>query len=304
VVPGSNGEDGGVDAPPERIALPTVGVVLRRHRADDVDAMHAAIETSRDHLRPFIPFADQSRQETGAFVERAIASWDDRTDFRYLAIDDADGDVLGGCDIHRRIGPDAAEVGYWLRAGATGRGIVSAAAAALTQTAFAIDGVERVEIHCDVANTRSAEIARRLGYELDRIDPVPITAPGEQGLLMIWVLHRPWTARQGRRRRRRRRRRPDQGTVPSAVSSGGFVEISSVGTVPGDVTIVSPGSVAPTVPPVTVGPLSGVDVGTSLPSSPQAANESVAPATTATASDSERTETVRGITHPLCPRLP
>ena len=180
-----------MDAPPERIELPSVGVVLRRHRANDVDAMHAAIETSRDHLRPFIPFADQSREETAAFIERAIDSWEDRTDFRYLVIDDADGEVLGGCDIHRRIGPDAAEVGYWLRAGATGRGIVSVAAAALTGTAFGIDGVERVEIHCDVANTRSAEIARRLGYELDRIDPVPITAPGEQGLLMIWILHRP-----------------------------------------------------------------------------------------------------------------
>jgi RimJ/RimL family protein N-acetyltransferase len=61
------------------------------------------------------------------------------------------------------------------------------AAAQLTRPAFEIAGVERVEIHCDVANTRSAEIARRLGYRLDRIDHVPITAPGEQGLLMIWI---------------------------------------------------------------------------------------------------------------------
>ena len=180
-----------MDAPPEHIELPAVGVVLRRHRVSDVDAMHRAIETSRDHLRPFIPFADQSREETAAFIGRAIDSWEDRTDFRYLAIDDADGDVLGGCDIHRRNGPEIAEVGYWLRGSATGRGIVSVAAAELTRTALELDGVERVEIHCDVANTRSAEIARRLGYELDRIDPAPITAPGEQGLLMIWIVQRP-----------------------------------------------------------------------------------------------------------------
>ncbi|MET0460197.1 MAG: GNAT family protein [Ilumatobacteraceae bacterium] len=182
-----------MEAPPERIDLPAIDVVLRRHEERDLDAMHAAIETSRDHLRPFIPFADQCRQETATFIDRAIASWEDRSDFRYLVIDGVDGrgDVLGGCDIHRRIGPDAAEIGYWLRASATGRGIVSVAAAALTDAAFAIDGVERVEIHCDVANTRSAAIARRLGYELDRIDPVPMTAPGERGLLMIWIVHRP-----------------------------------------------------------------------------------------------------------------
>jgi len=182
-----------VEAPPARIDLPSIGVVLRRHRADDVDALHAAIESSRDHLRPFIPFADQSRQETAAFIERAVATWEDRSDFRYLIIDGAegDGDVLGGCDIHRRSGPDVAEVGYWLRSTATGRGIASVAAGVLTDVAFGIDGVERVEIHCDVANTRSAEIARRLGYALDRVDAVPVTAPGEEGRLMIWVLHRP-----------------------------------------------------------------------------------------------------------------
>ena len=69
----------------------------------------------------------------------------------------------------------------------TGRGIVSAAARALTTVALAIDGVTRVEIHCDEANERSAAVARRLGYRLDRIEVDHVSAPGDLGRSMIWV---------------------------------------------------------------------------------------------------------------------
>ena len=173
--------------PPEQIELPAVGVVLRRHRPADLDALHAAIEESRDHLRPFMPFADQARGDTAGFVEVAQREWEEGTGFNYLITEAADGEVLGGCGIHLRVGPDAAEIGYWLRDGATGRGIITAAAAALTDAGLALDGIERMEIHCDEANVRSAAVPRRLGYRLDRIEPDAITAPGELGQMMIWV---------------------------------------------------------------------------------------------------------------------
>ena len=180
--------DAGVRAPPpEVIELPTVGARLRRHRADDLDAVHAAIELSRDHLRPWMPWADQTRQATGEFLERSVAEWDAGHDFGYLAIDDADGSVVGGSGLHSRIGEGGLEIGYWRRADAGGRGLVTTWSAALTQAAFALDGVERVEIHCDEANVASAAVPRRLGFTLDRIEDKPITAPGELGRSMIWT---------------------------------------------------------------------------------------------------------------------
>ena len=176
-----------MDTPPERIELAAVGAVLRRQRLEDLDRLHAAIEESRDHLRPFMPWADQTRADTATFIDGAIAQWDGRTDFGYVIVDAADGGVLGGCGIHRRAGPDTAEIGYWLRSTSTGRGIVTAAAAALADAALAIDGVERVEIRCDEANTRSAAVPRRLGFRLDRIEADHISAPGDLGRSMIWV---------------------------------------------------------------------------------------------------------------------
>ena len=48
-------------APPERIEPPGVGVVLRRYVDGDVDALDEAVESSRDHLRPHMPWADEAR---------------------------------------------------------------------------------------------------------------------------------------------------------------------------------------------------------------------------------------------------
>ena len=172
--------------PPERIELPAVGAVLRRHRLDDLDAVQTVIEMSRDHLRPWMPWADQSRDETATFLERSVANWDARHDFGYLVTELAGGAVLGGTGLHNRLGAGALEIGYWRRVDASGRGLVTTWSAALTLVGFTLPGIERMEIHCDVANEPSAAVARRLGYTLDRIEDKPITAPGELGRSMIW----------------------------------------------------------------------------------------------------------------------
>ena len=86
-----------------------------------------------------------------------------------------------------RIGPDALEIGYWLRSDFIARGIATTCTAALTKAALALPHIARVEIHCDEANVRSAAIPQRLGYRLDRTDQDEITAPGEIGRSMIWT---------------------------------------------------------------------------------------------------------------------
>ncbi len=179
-----------MDAPPELIDLPDVGAMLHRHGVEQAEAVHEAIEASRTHLRPWMPWADQSRADTVTFLERAADDWATGRSFGYVIVDVTDGSVLGGAGLHDRLGPDAFEIGYWRRADAGGRGLVTAASRALTEAALALPSIERVEIHCDEANAASAAVPRRLGYLLDRIESQPITAPGEHGRAMIWV-HRP-----------------------------------------------------------------------------------------------------------------
>ena len=176
--------------PPEVIELPTVRARLRRHRVEDRDAVHAAIELSRDHLRPWLAWADQTRQQTGEFLERCVADWDSGRYFGYVVIDATDGSVVGGTGLHTRIGEHGLGAGGWRRVDAGGRGLVTTFLAALTRVAFTLEDVQWVEMHCDEANVASAAVPRRLGFTLERIEDKPILAPGEIGRAMIWTCRR------------------------------------------------------------------------------------------------------------------
>ena len=78
------GDDQRMRCPPERIEVPATGAVLRRHQAGDVDALQAVIESSRDHLRPFMPWADQDRAATAEFVTKAAEGWASGDNYSYL----------------------------------------------------------------------------------------------------------------------------------------------------------------------------------------------------------------------------
>lgn len=140
-------------------------------------------------LQPWMPWAAEEATEVDfqrKRLESAVGLWEDGSDFSYAVVDDEDR-VFGVMSLMARIGPDALEIGYWLRSDFTGRGIATACTAALTRAALALPLIVKVEIHCDEANVRSAAIPQRLGYRLDRTDQDEITAPGEIGRSMIWT---------------------------------------------------------------------------------------------------------------------
>ena len=164
------GEDEPMRHPPERIEIPSVGVVLRRHEAGDIDALHEAIEASRDHLRPFMLWADQDRATTATFVSKAIDGWQSGDDYGYLITSPGapveDDRVVGACGLHRRGPPGSIEIGYWLRADAVGRGVMTAAAKALTS---AVAGARRHHPRGD--SLRRDEHAQRGDPQAPRLRP-------------------------------------------------------------------------------------------------------------------------------------
>lgn len=171
-------------APPEEIRFPRG--VLARVREADVEEFLAVAAANAEHLRDWIPWGGdpEYRRER---IEAAPADWAGHTAYLY-ALRDADGaPIAGGFSLHRRVGPDGLEIGYWLDAARTGTGLATAAAAALTQAALELPEVRRVEIHTDEANQRSAAVPQRLGYRLARVDEVDRRTPAESGRLQIWV---------------------------------------------------------------------------------------------------------------------
>jgi RimJ/RimL family protein N-acetyltransferase len=135
-----------------------------------------AVNESLTHLAPWMEWAQDPATDgsIGRFLE-----------FGYVLIDPDAEAIVGGCGLHRRLGPGAIEIGYWVHVGHTRRGIATAVAAALRDEAYAI-GVERVELHCDETNVASAGVARSAGFQLVGTVPRPPRTPGESGMEMIW----------------------------------------------------------------------------------------------------------------------
>jgi RimJ/RimL family protein N-acetyltransferase len=145
-------------------------VVLRPVERTDVPALRAAIEESRAHIRPWLPWADGHRtpEETYDFAAKQKAGWVGRTSFGCGIFLREDGAVLGGAGLHvRDWAARRFEIGYWLRASAIGHGYVREVVALLSRFAFDTLGANRVEIRCDAGNTPSRRVAEASGYTFE-----------------------------------------------------------------------------------------------------------------------------------------
>lgn len=144
-------------------------VVVRPYREDDAQALFDAVAESREHIRPWLPFADahQTVEESRDWIIQGLAHWLLRDNIQ-LSVWEHDGRFLGGVGLHPRdwkVG--YFEIGYWLRASATGRGYMTAAVQLLVNYALDVLGANRLEIRCDERNQSSAAVARRLGFTLE-----------------------------------------------------------------------------------------------------------------------------------------
>lgn len=121
-------------------------------------------------------------------IDRWASEWAAGGDCLYGIF--VDGAAAGSCGLHRRLGDDGLEIGYWLRTGFTGRGIATRAARLLTSAAFTVEQIELVEIHHDKANLRSAGVPRRLGFALIGEFEDEVQAPRESGVECRWRMTR------------------------------------------------------------------------------------------------------------------
>ena len=81
-----------------------------------------------------------------------------------FAIFDEGGCFLGGCGINQINKANRfANLGYWVRTSATGRGVAPAAVRRVTEYAFQETDLIRLEIVCAARNTRSQRVAEKVG---------------------------------------------------------------------------------------------------------------------------------------------
>jgi RimJ/RimL family protein N-acetyltransferase len=158
--------EGATHVPPPYL-IRTERLTIRCWEPRDAPLLGEAIETSLDHLRPWMPWA---HEEPKPLVERIEllrtfrGRFDLGEDFVYGVFEGDEREVVGGSGLHTRVGAGALEIGYWIRASHVGRGYARETTAALTMVALRVCGVDRVEIHVDPANVASLRIPRALGF--------------------------------------------------------------------------------------------------------------------------------------------
>lgn len=164
----------------------------------DADLLGEAIAGSDEHLRPWMAWMAQEPQtpvQRRLTIERWEEQWRAGGDVLLAVI--LDGAVAGSCGLHRRVGPGGLEIGYWTRAGFLRRGVATRAAAALTDAALSLRGIDTVEIHHDKANVASAGVPARLGFQMVEEVASDVTAPAEIGVACIWRMRRrAWESRR------------------------------------------------------------------------------------------------------------
>ena len=156
-----------VEHPPPPYVLRTERLTIRCWEPRDAPLLKEALDTSLDHLRPWMPWAaDEPKpvEEKAELLRLFRGRFDLGEDFVYGIFTRDESEVAGGCGLHTRVGGGALEIGYWIRASQTRRGLARETTAALTRVAFSVCGVDRIEIHVDPANVASLAVPRTLGF--------------------------------------------------------------------------------------------------------------------------------------------
>jgi RimJ/RimL family protein N-acetyltransferase len=151
--------------PPYRIE--TERLVIRCYEPEDAPLLKAAVDSSIEHLLPWMPWArfePQSVEDKVELCRMFRGQFDLGQNYIYGIFSADETEQLGGSGLHPRANEGSLEIGYWVAASAIGRGIATEVTAALTRAGFEIAGLDRIDIQVEPTNDRSLAIPRKLGF--------------------------------------------------------------------------------------------------------------------------------------------
>jgi ribosomal-protein-serine acetyltransferase len=162
--------DGGRTRSQEALTIPLGGErSLRLLCESDASELYALIEQNRGHLARWLPWAaGQTQAGTLAFVRAARAQARRGEGFHAAIVEE--GRIAGVIGFHGIDAQhDSTAIGYWLGAGAQGRGIMTEALRAMVGHALEVWRLNRVEVRASVENARSRAVIERAGFRFEGV---------------------------------------------------------------------------------------------------------------------------------------
>jgi RimJ/RimL family protein N-acetyltransferase len=144
----------------DRVSLRPLG------RQGDIADLHEAARESINEVGPWLAWchSEYALEDTATYIEFCRQSWGDGREYSFAILDGGTKRFLGGIGINlidwanRR-----ANLGYWVRTSATGRGYASDAARALARWGLEQLGLTRIEIVAAIGNIASQRVAAKAG---------------------------------------------------------------------------------------------------------------------------------------------
>jgi ribosomal-protein-serine acetyltransferase len=146
-------------------------ITLRAPRLEDAPAHCDAVLESLAQVGRWLDWAHDgyAAGDSSAFIARAITGHENGEMYEFLIFDDA-GDFIGGCGLNRL---DTrflkSNLGYWVRTGAAGRGVATAATGLLARFGFEQLGLQRIEIIAATGNIASQRVAEKVGAQREGV---------------------------------------------------------------------------------------------------------------------------------------
>lgn len=162
----------------------TDGIIsLRLYTTDDADQLYEAVRESIPELEPWMPWChpDYSIEETRQWLSMRDQARESGTDYGFRIADARSDRMLGGVGLSQINLHRAANLGYWIRTSATGRGVATRAALLLARFGFEELNLVRIEIVAAVGNLASQRVAEKAGAVREGIM--------RKGLLVRGVAH-------------------------------------------------------------------------------------------------------------------
>jgi ribosomal-protein-serine acetyltransferase len=166
---------------------------VRFYQQSDVEPIHAAALESVAEVYPWMAWChsrytlDEARQ----WVRLQIEAARQKKAFEFVIVGD-DGRLLGGCGVNQINSMNRfANLGYWVRSSAAGRGVAPAAVRQVAAYAFRETDLNRLEIVIAVGNSRSQRVAEKVGATREGVLRSRLVLPSGPSDAVMYSLVRP-----------------------------------------------------------------------------------------------------------------
>jgi ribosomal-protein-serine acetyltransferase len=141
-----------------------IKIGIRRYQLDDASGLYEAARESIADIYPWMKWChpDYSIEDSRSWVPLTVADWEAGVAYDFVVYDCDTGRFLGAVGINQinRV-HDFANLGYWIRSSAAGRGLAPQAVRLCARFGFEELKLQRIEIVAAVGNARSQRVAEK-----------------------------------------------------------------------------------------------------------------------------------------------